>query len=192
MHAGADAAEVIFVSSVLLLICRCTLTFISTNSNPFLFFQNNQEYFPRDSSGNLAESSGDYVETWKEMEKCVELGLAKSIGISNFNSEQIERLLKHATIKPVTNQVEVHLYLNQKKLIEFCRRRDIVITSYGPLGGAIVEKEGVTPRMLEHPTLLKIAATHKKTPAQVALRYLVIKKAATQIRAKLHCLVFFL
>lgn len=47
----------------------------------------------------------DYVETWKGMEECVRLGLAKSIGLSNFNSQQVERVLEAATIKPVMNQV---------------------------------------------------------------------------------------
>lgn len=52
-----------------------------------------------------SSTSFSIIDTWKEMEKCVKLGLTKSIGISNFNHEQIERLLKHAEIKPVVNQV---------------------------------------------------------------------------------------
>ena len=51
----------------------------------------------------------DYLETWQGMEQTVKLGLAKSIGVSNFNEEQLERLLKHANIKPVVNQVEVSI-----------------------------------------------------------------------------------
>lgn len=47
----------------------------------------------------------DYLDTWKEMERLVDLGLVKSIGVSNFNSQQIERLLAHCRIKPVVNQV---------------------------------------------------------------------------------------
>lgn len=53
----------------------------------------------------------DYVETWKGMEECVRLGLAKSIGLSNFNSEQVQRVLDAATIKPVMNQVSSELYM---------------------------------------------------------------------------------
>jgi len=60
---------------------------------------------PKDENDKFILSDVDYVETWKAMEECVELGLTKSIGVSNFNSEQIERLLKVATVKPVTNQV---------------------------------------------------------------------------------------
>ena len=60
---------------------------------------------PKDENGKFILSDVDYVETWKAMEECVELGLTKSIGLSNFNSEQIERVLSVATVKPVTNQV---------------------------------------------------------------------------------------
>jgi aldehyde reductase len=60
---------------------------------------------PKDENDKYILSNVDYVETWKAMEECLELGLTKSIGVSNFNSEQIERLLKVATVKPVTNQV---------------------------------------------------------------------------------------
>jgi aldehyde reductase len=47
----------------------------------------------------------DHVETWKAMEKCVELGLVRSIGLSNFNSQQIQHILDNCTIKPTVNQV---------------------------------------------------------------------------------------
>lgn len=108
------------------------------------------------------------------MEKCVQLGLTKSIGISNFNSQQIERVVKNAKIKPVNNQVEAHLYLNQKKLLEVCKKYDIVVTAYSPLGSP--ERPGLSPdkpKLLENPTLLKIAKELNKTPGQIALRYLV-------------------
>lgn len=105
------------------------------------------------------------------MESLVKLGLVKSIGLSNFNSEQIERILSVAEIKPVTNQVECSPELSQKKLIKFCKERDIVITAYRPLGKANAE--------LKHPPYLfddrveVIAGKYKKTAVQIVLRYLV-------------------
>jgi len=60
---------------------------------------------PEDENGKVMYSPADYVETYKAMEECVKLGLTKSIGVSNFNSQQISRLLATCTIKPVTNQV---------------------------------------------------------------------------------------
>jgi aldehyde reductase len=55
--------------------------------------------------GKRQNSDVDYVDTWKAMEKLVDQGLTKSIGVSNFNSEQLQRVLDSARIKPVTNQV---------------------------------------------------------------------------------------
>jgi len=60
---------------------------------------------PRNTDGEVIESKIDYLETWKGMEECVRQGLTRSIGISNFNSEQIARLLESAEIAPVNNQV---------------------------------------------------------------------------------------
>jgi diketogulonate reductase-like aldo/keto reductase len=68
-------------------------------------FQEGDVFLPKDSSGNTIYSDVDYVDTWKEMEACVKQGLTKSIGISNFNSMQIQRILDVATIKPVVDQV---------------------------------------------------------------------------------------
>lgn len=64
---------------------------------------------PKDAEGNLILSNTDYLETWKGMEECVRQGLTRSIGVSNFNSEQITRLLENSTIKPVNNQVTIIL-----------------------------------------------------------------------------------
>jgi len=65
------------------------------------------EWFPKDSNGVTLEGNGSYVETWKAMEKLVQKGLVKSIGVSNFNKKQIEDILNVATIKPVVNQVKI-------------------------------------------------------------------------------------
>lgn len=56
-------------------------------------------------------SNVDYVDTWKALEETVKKGLAKSIGLSNFNKRQIERVLEVATVKPVNNQVGIYLVL---------------------------------------------------------------------------------
>lgn len=63
--------------------------------------------FPQNADNTPALSNVDYVDTWKAMEALVSKGLTKNIGVSNFNSEQIDRLLKNCTIKPVTNQVNI-------------------------------------------------------------------------------------
>jgi diketogulonate reductase-like aldo/keto reductase len=70
-------------------------------------FQEGENGIPKDENNQLIFSDVDYVDTWKAMEECVKQGLTKSIGLSNFNSEQIQRVLDIASIKPVVNQVLV-------------------------------------------------------------------------------------
>ncbi|XP_033222424.1 1,5-anhydro-D-fructose reductase-like isoform X1 [Belonocnema kinseyi] len=97
-------------------------------------FKKGKELFPVNTEGEIQTSDVDYLDTWKGMEECFRKGLVRDIGISNFNSEQITRLLASATIKPVNNQVELNININQKRLIEFCKNNGITVTSYSPLG----------------------------------------------------------
>lgn len=104
------------------------------------------------------------------MERLVELGWVKSIGVSNFNSEQIARLLTVARIRPVVNQVECSPTINQKKLTKFCRDRNIVITGFCPLGHPNPAMR--TPEFAHNSQVKEIAEKYNKTPAQIGLRYL--------------------
>ena len=130
-----------------------------------------------DEKGNSLIEDVDYLETWRGMEECVKLGLAKSIGLSNFNSMQITRILSNSKIKPVMNQVECHPNLNQKKLRDFCKERGILITAHSPLGSPRRPwaKPGDPQVTIDHPVIREIAQKYKKSPAQVVLRFLVRK-----------------
>lgn len=68
------------------------------------------------------------------MERALNEGKAKAIGVSNFNRKQIQRLLDNSRIKPMSLQVELHAYHQQKELVEFCKANDIQVTGYSPLG----------------------------------------------------------
>ncbi|XP_060523738.1 aldo-keto reductase family 1 member B1-like [Cylas formicarius] len=116
----------------------------------------------------------DFVETWHGMEECVELGLAKSIGLSNFNSKQILRILKAAKIRPVCNQVEVSPLINQKKLIAFCKERGIQVVAYSPFSAPARpwKKPGDPELSLDDPKLIEIGKKYGKTSGQVVLRYI--------------------
>jgi len=73
-------------------------------------YQEGDEMFPKNESGQVLVSDIDYLETYLGMEDAFKAGKVKSIGVSNFNSEQIDRLIKEANIKPVVNQVCYHFY----------------------------------------------------------------------------------
>ena len=82
----------------------------------------------------LHQQFGDYIGAWKDMEKAVAAGKVKSIGISNFESERLEKLLAAATIKPSVLQVECHPYYQQTKLKERISKYGTVIESCYPIG----------------------------------------------------------
>nr|XP_020857189.1 prostaglandin-E(2) 9-reductase-like isoform X3 [Phascolarctos cinereus] len=138
--------------------------------------------------------------SFKAMEKCKDAGLVKSIGVSNFNRRQLEMILNKPGLKykPVCNQVECHPYLNQSKLLEFCKSNDIILVAYSSLGthreAPWVDQN--SPLVLEDPVLGAIAKKHNRTPAQVALRYqiqrgvVVLAKSFTEKRIKENFQVF--
>lgn len=134
-------------------------------------YKNDHEQWPRNSDGSRALNNVDYLETWKAMEKLVDTGLVKSIGISNFNSKQIERLVANARIKPVVNQVECSPTINQRKLTKFCKQRNIVVMGFCPLGHP--NPHGKSPAFMYDERVEAIADKYNKTPAQIGLRYLV-------------------
>ncbi|KAI5643134.1 aldo/keto reductase family domain-containing protein [Phthorimaea operculella] len=127
----------------------------------------------------------NHVTTWKVMEQCKNDGLIRNLGLSNFNEDQIARIIKSATVMPQVLQVELHAYFQQMELRKFCSENNIVVTAYAPLGspGAkdhFVNKYNynpdVFPDLLGHPDVKEIAESHKRTPAQVLLNYLVAQK----------------
>lgn len=111
------------------------------------------------------------MDTWQAMEDLVDAGLVRSIGVSNFNSMQIERLITFARIKPVVNQIECCPTLNQRKLIEFCYTRDIAVIAYAPFRHPNrLEK---LPTFLTDDRVQQIANKYGKTMSQICLRYLI-------------------
>lgn len=142
---------------------------------PFAF-RDGDDLMPQDADGNIITCDIDYLETWRGMEECLNLGLAKNIGVSNFNIEQLTRLLDAAKIKPVNNQVEASVNVNQKPLIEFCKKNNITVTAYSPLGQP-GNKAGISNN-LDHPKIVELSKKYNKTTAQIGLRYVVQQGAA--------------
>eukprot|EP01018_Ginkgo_biloba_P029853 Gb_16726 [translate_table: standard] len=107
----------------------------------------------------------DIKSTWQTMEKCVALGLTREIGVSNFSCKKIEDLVSYATVLPAVNQqVEMHPYWQQKKLLDYCTKLNIHITAWSPLG-AVGAPWGSTS-VMDNPVIHEIAQKHGKTPAQ--------------------------
>lgn len=123
----------------------------------------------------------DYRGVWEAMEESQMLGLTKSIGLSNFSCKKIETILTFATIPPSINQVEMHPVWQQRKLIEFCKAKGIIVTAYSPLGA--VGKIYGSNQVLENETLKEIAKAHGKTVAQVSLRWIFEQGATVVVKS---------
>ncbi|GKZ22078.1 hypothetical protein AbraIFM66951_008817 [Aspergillus brasiliensis] len=108
-------------------------------------------------------------DTWAAMEKLVEKGKVRSIGVSNFTREKIEELLKTAKITPAVNQIEAHPFLQQRDLLEWSTQKGIVIAGYSPLGNNIYN----IPRAVDDQLVIETAKTLNKTPAQVLISWAV-------------------
>nr|GMD19626.1 methylecgonone reductase-like [Ipomoea batatas] len=136
----------------------------------------------------------DMKGTWEGMEECCNLGLAKSIGVSNFTSTKILQLLQNATIPPAVNQVEMSVLWQQSKLLEFCREKGIQVSAWSPLGNN--DAPWGNPGLLDIPQLKDIAMAKHKTTAQVALRWVyqqgacVIVKSFNNERMKQNLQIF--
>lgn len=105
------------------------------------------------------------------MEKLVEKGFVKSIGISNFNIDQMERLLKHCQIKPVVNQIEFSPNVLPLNTLKFCKDNDIAVMAYTPLGRPNLETK--SPNFMFDNKIQEIRSKYNKSIAQIVLRYLV-------------------
>ncbi|XP_043671068.1 aldo-keto reductase family 1 member A1-like isoform X2 [Vespula pensylvanica] len=174
---------------------------------PFAFILDKNVYAPAtlEDGSYILDLDTDPVSVWKEMEKQVAKGLVKSIGLSNFNEAQILEVYKNAQIKPTNLQVELHAYLQQKPIREFCQKHNIHVTAYSPLASPGAKFHFQTkynyntenfPDLLGHPVVLEMANKYKKTTAQVLLRHLVqqgiivIPKSSSQDRIKSNINIF--
>lgn len=109
---------------------------------------------------------GDYYGTWRAMEAAYKAGKARAIGVSNFYPDRFIDLAEHVEVKPMVNQVETHVFNQQVKAQEIMERYGTRIMSWGPFA------EGRN-NLFTNPVLVETGKKYGKTPAQVALRYLI-------------------
>lgn len=145
---------------------------------PFAFEYVEGDMHPLDADGNIRfDNTTNHIDVWKEMEKQVIAGRTRAIGLSNFNIQQIQRILDNSTV-PVSNlQIELHINFQQKQLVEFCKSKGITVTAYCPIGNpglaVRIGKSDVIPCILKNPAVIEIAEKYKKTPAQIALKFII-------------------
>jgi diketogulonate reductase-like aldo/keto reductase len=139
---------------------------------PFAF-QPGDEQDPRDEHGQVIYDSGlTLVETWHALERLVDEGHCKAIGLSDVTLEKVREIVAAARIKPAVVQVESHPYLPEWELLDFCREQGIVLLAFAALGHSL------DPKLLEDPVITSIAQRVHKTPAQVALAWAVQRGTA--------------
>jgi len=109
-------------------------------------------------------SSVPLEETIDALNKTKERGLSRHIGVSNFTVALVEQAVRLSRAKLVTDQIECHPYLDQSKVIAACKRHGLAVTAYSPIAKGAATRDR---------TLAKIGRTHKKSAAQICLRYLV-------------------
>jgi diketogulonate reductase-like aldo/keto reductase len=139
---------------------------------PFAF-RPGDELDPRDEHGQVIYDSGvTLADTWRALEGLVADGQCKSIGVTDVTLEKLKEIVAAARIKPAVVQVELHPYLPQWELLDFCQEHGIVVQAGAPLGHAMA------PRIVDDPVITRIAQRVHKTPAQVALAWAVQRGTA--------------
>lgn len=127
--------------------------------------------------------------TWRAMEKLYSAGLAKSIGLSNFTEAGITSLLSYAKVAPALNQIEIHPFLPQTPLIEFCQKHNILPVAYSPLGSQD-QVPGTGEKVSTNKDLIAVAEKNGWTLAQVLIAwgikrgYAVLPKSSNESRIK--------
>jgi alcohol dehydrogenase (NADP+) len=129
-------------------------------------------------------------QTWEAMQDQKNNGLAKHIGVSNFNQAKLNELFALPGQRPEMNQVELHPYLPQDQLVAFCKENDLLVTAYSPLGSpdSRAEKHAQDPKLLEDGVVMAIAKKHGATVGQVLIAWsiargiAVIPKSVNQAR----------
>ena len=139
---------------------------------PFAF-QPGDDQDPRDERGQPIYDSGVTLpETWQALERLVDEGQCKAIGLSNVNLEKLQEVVETARIKPAVVEIKSHPYLPEWELLEYCRQHGIVLLAFAALG------HRMKPGLLDDPVVIDIARRLGKTPAQIVLAWAIQRGTA--------------
>jgi len=120
------------------------------------------------------------TQTWEAMQEQKESGATRHIGVSNFNQAKLKELLKMGGETPEMNQIELHPFLPQEPLVDFCRANEILLTAFSPLGSpdSRAERHKNDPKLLDNPTIEAIATRHEATVGQVLIAWSIARGIA--------------
>lgn len=147
-------------------------------------FERGSRWFPLDANGVFKLSDTHFIKTWKAMEKLLQTGKTKAIGVSNFNERRLKELLEIAEVVPAVNQIEAHPYIQQPALKKFCEDKGILIQAYSPLGN----NQTGEPRTVDDPAVHEIGRELNMDPGQVLASWaiqrgtIVLPKSVTEKR----------
>jgi alcohol dehydrogenase (NADP+) len=118
--------------------------------------------FPRDDDGEIREADVSLAETWRAMERLVDDGLTRTIGLCNVSVEELDGLLESARIRPAVVQVERNPYEPRSALVDYCHERGVRVVAHTPFS---------TRDLLAEPTVRAVADEEGVTPAQAVLAW---------------------
>jgi diketogulonate reductase-like aldo/keto reductase len=145
---------------------------------PFAF-QAGDEQDPRAEGGTVIYDRGvSLADTWGALEKLVDEGKCKAIGLSDVGLDKVKQIFETATIKPAVVHVESHPYLPEWELLDYCRKNGIVLQAFAALG------HSSEPNLLADPVITTIANRVGKSPAQVALAWAIQRGTALLTTSK--------
>lgn len=134
---------------------------------PLVFKQGHDQ--ARSANDLLSTDEVPLADTWKAMKEIKRKGLTRHIGVSNFSIKKLDELSKQSETKPEVNQVEIHPFFTQEKMLRYCRENDIIVTAYSPLGSRhlIKTNESITQQQI----IIRLAEKYNCTPAQIILAW---------------------
>ncbi|KAF9561709.1 Aldo/keto reductase [Agrocybe pediades] len=128
----------------------------------FIFYDPNN-VVPRNEDGSIKTvDTVNFNQSWAEMEKLLDTGKVRALGVSNFSVKNLEKLFTTAKIVPTVNQIELHPYLAQNGLRDYCTRKGIVLAAYTPSGYSVVRND---------PLVNELAKKYNVTPTQVIMAW---------------------
>lgn len=142
-------------------------------------FRPGLEGFPNRESDFLTPDQAPISETWEAMLAAREAGLTRHAGVSNFSARKLDALIGAGNLEaPEMNQIELHPYLQQTELLEWCDEHGLLVTAYSPLGSSDRPeplKAEDEPTLLDNEVIDQIAEKHSATPAQILIAWAVAR-----------------